>query len=348
MAQNINAAIVGYGMAGKILHGALIGATEGIDVHTVVSSDAGKVHADFPGARVTPSLDDALADPGIDLVVIASPDAFHADQAIAALQAGKHVVVDKPFAVTLADAKAVVAAAERSGKMLSVFQNRRWDGDFLTIQRLIGEGAFGEVMQFESSYNRFRPVVLDLWKERREAGVWQDLGPHLVDQALTLFGAPLAVYADITAQKPNSPGGDYFHAVLRYPLLRVILHAGQMTPDSGHRFAVHGTNGSYIKHGLDTQETGLKEGSRPGGPGWGAETQPGRLTRAQGAVAGEAESLAGEAGNYPAYYAALRDAILGKGANPVSPQQAIATMRVLEAGKLSTAARREIAMTEVD
>jgi predicted dehydrogenase len=347
MAQALNVAIVGYGMAGKILHAALAGATEGLHIHTVVSRDAAKVHADWPDARVTPSLNDALADPAVDLVVIATPDQLHVAQAVAALEAGKHVVVDKPFAVTLDDARAIVDAAKRSGKILSVFHNRRWDGDFLTIRKLIAEGALGEVMQYESAFNRFRPVALDLWKERREAGVWQDLGPHLVDQALTLFGVPIAVYADITAQKPNSPGGDYFHAVLRYPKLRVILHAGQMTPNGGVRFAVHGTGGSYIKYSLDTQEAGLKEGVRPGGPGWGVEARPGSLTRARGAEVGAPEDFAGEAGDYPAYYAALRDAILGLGPNPVTPQEALDVMRVLEAGKRSTAERREIPMSEV-
>jgi predicted dehydrogenase len=202
-------------------------------------------------------------------------------------------------------------------------------------------------MQFESSFNRFRPAVLDLWKERRAAGVWQDLGPHLVDQALALFGMPLAVYADIASQKPQSPGGDYFHAVLRYPTLRVILHAGQMTPDAGVRFAVHGTMGSYIKHGLDTQEAGLKEGVRPGTQGFGAEARPGSFTPVADGVPGEATPLRGEAGDYRAYYAALRDAILGKGPNPVTPREALDTMRVLEAGKRSAAERREIAMSDV-
>lgn len=347
MDQTLNVAIVGYGMAGKVLHAPLVGVTDGLTIHTVVSSAADKVHADLRSARVVPALDEVLADPAINLVVIATPDELHAEQAIAALEAGKNVVVDKPFAVTLHDARAIVAAADRSGKILSVFQNRRWDGDFLTVRRLIAEGALGEVKQYESAFNRFRPVALDLWKERRAAGVWQDLGPHLVDQALTLFGMPLAVYADIAAQKPGAPGGDYFHAVLRYPTLRVILHAGQMTPDSGFRFAVHGTAGSYVKHGLDTQEASLKAGLRPGGADWGAEARPGSLTRVVVGVPAQPTVLAGEPGDYPAYYAAVRKAILGLGPNPVTPQEALAVMRVLEAGKRSTAERREIPMGEV-
>lgn len=347
MDRAINVAVVGYGMAGKILHAAIAGATEGLEIHTVVSSDAAKVHADWPAARVVGALEQALADPAVDLVVIATPDHLHVDQAVAALEAGKHVVVDKPFAVTLEEAGRIADAGERSGKILSVFQNRRWDGDFLTVRRLIAEGALGEVMQFESAFNRFRPTVADVWKERRAAGVWQDLGPHLVDQAVALFGLPVAVYADIASQKPESPGGDYFHAVLRYPALRVILHAGQMTPDGGYRFAVHGTGGSYIKHGLDTQEAALKEGVRPGAPGFGAEAKPGVFTPVVEGAPGESAPLAGEAGDYRAYYAALRDAILGKGPNPVTAQEALDVMRVLEAGKRSTAERREIAMSEV-
>lgn len=346
MADHVNVAIVGYGMAGKILHASLIAATPGLKIHTIVSSDAAKVHADYPDVKVA-SLDEALADPAVDLVVIATPDGLHKTQAVAALRAGKHVVVDKPFAVTLEDARAIVDAAAGTDRLLSVFQNRRWDGDFLTVKRLIAEDAFGEVKQFESSYNRFRPVAFDLWKDRREAGVWQDLGPHLVDQVLHLFGLPIAVYADIASQKPDAPGGDYFHAVLRYPTLRVILHAGQMTPEPGPRFAVHGPKGTYVKYGLDTQEVGLKAGTRPGAPGWGAEARPGVLTPAVGDVVGEPRTVVGEAGYYPAYYAAIAAALLKGAPNPVTPQEAFNTMRVLEAGKRSSAERREVTLVEV-
>jgi predicted dehydrogenase len=186
-------ALVGYGFVGKTFHAPLIAATPGLLLHTVVSSDPAKVLADHPGVKVAPDLDAALADPEIDLVVIATPDPLHAPQAHAALDAGKAVVIDKPFAVTLDEARAVADHAQRAGKLLSVFHNRRWDSDFLTLKALIADGSLGEIVQYESHFDRFRPVVRDRWREKPGAGALLDLGPHLIDQALQLFGPPLAV-----------------------------------------------------------------------------------------------------------------------------------------------------------
>ncbi|MDB5441452.1 MAG: oxidoreductase domain protein [Caulobacteraceae bacterium] len=343
----INVAIIGYGAVAKIMHAPLISATEGLRLHTVVSSNPAKVAADWPEARVVATLDEALADHEVQLVVIATPDPLHAPMAIAALKAGKSVVVDKPFAVELSDARDVVEQAKVSPGLLSVFQNRRWDGDFLTLRRLMDEGRLGEVVQYESYFNRYRPLATGTWKEAREGGLWLDLGPHVVDQALTLFGEPIAIFTDIAAQKPQGPGGDYVRALLRYPRLRVVLGAAQMTVDSRLRLAVHGEKGSWVKDGWDTQENQLKAGARPGDQGFGLEEAPGQFTPAADGVAGAQVTVVGEAGNYSAYYAAIRDAIQGRGPNPVTPDQAILTMRVLEAGKRSAAERREVLLSEV-
>ncbi len=342
-AAPVNVAVVGYGLAGKTFHAPLITATPRLRLHTVVSSDAAKVRADYADIRVAQDYAEVLADDRIDLVVIATPDPLHAPQATAALDAGKHVVVDKPFATNLADAEALVAQAKARGRLVSVFQNRRWDSDFLTLSKLIADGVLGEIIQFESHFDRFRPVWVDRWRERPGAGIWNDLGPHLVDQALQVFGPPDAVYADFAQQKSGAPVIDYFHVLLRYARTRVILHASQMTPAHSLRFAVHGTGGSFVKQGLDAQEAALRAGVRPGGADWGLDPDPGVLTRVLAGGGVRTEAFDTVPGNYPAYYAALRDAILSGGPPPVTPQQALDVVRVLDLGVRSAAARRELA-----
>ena len=329
MPATLHVALVGYGYAGRTFHAPLIAATPGLALRTVVSSNPAKVRADLLDAHVA-TLDEALADPEIDLLVIATPDPLHAPQAIAALRAGKHVVVDKPFAPTLAEAEAVAAEAERAGRVLSVFHNRRWDSDHLTLRRLIEQGTLGEIIHYESHFDRFRPDVLDRWRERPGAGLWRDLGPHLLDQALQLFGPPDSVQADLAHQRPGARAPDWFHVLLRYDRLRVILHGSVLTPVSGPRLVVHGTRGSFVKHGLDPQEDALKAGGRPGGAGWGVDGSPGTLSLAgEGGVVSEAP-FENVPGDYRAFYAGVRDCIGSGGPNPVPVVEALAVMRVLE------------------
>nr|WP_295111143.1 oxidoreductase [uncultured Caulobacter sp.] len=339
MTKPLNVALLGYGMAGKVFHAPLIAATPGLALKTVVTSRADQVAADHPGASVVAEVTTALADPEIDLVVVATPDAFHAEHARQALAAGKAVLIDKPFATTLDGAQALAEQAARAGLLLSVFHNRRWDSDFLTIKQLIADGALGEVTHFESRYDRFRPVVVDQWKERAGAGTWYGLGPHLVDQALQLFGMPLGVYADFAVQKDSGEAVDYCHVVLRYPRLRVVLHACQLAPANDLRFIVHGTGGSFIKHGLDPQEAALASGTKPGGEGWGADPRPGALLRVEGDSA--YDSLPGD---YLAFYAGLRDALNGAGPNPSNPADALATMTVMDLAMRSAQERRELTL----
>jgi len=339
----VSVALVGYGYVGKTFHAPLIAATPGLELAVVVSGDAAKVQADWPKVVVVATLEAALADPAVDLVVIATPDALHAGQAHAALAAGKHVVVDKPFTVTLDEARAVAHHARQAGRLLSVFQNRRWDSDFLTLQALIANGHLGEVVQYESHFDRFRPLVRDRWREKPGAGVLLDLGPHLVDQALLLFGMPQAVFADVAIQKDGGQAGDYFHLLLRYPRLRVLLHASQMTQASNLRLAVHGTGGSFIKSGMDAQESHLKAGMTPGAPGYGDDPRPGVLIQLED---GEPVTTAVQPlpADYRAYYAALRDAIRDGAPCPVTADEAIAVMIVLDAAQRSHAARAEVTL----
>ncbi len=342
MSAPLRVALVGYGFVGKVFHAPLIQATPGFALHTVVSRDAGKVQADWPDVQVIGDADAAFADPAVDAVVIASPNASHAPLAIAALGHGKHVVVDKPFTVTLAEARDVVEAARRADRLVSVFQNRRWDADFLTLQRLVGDGTLGRIAECHSHFDRFRPVVQDRWREHDTpgGGLWYDLGPHLIDQAVQLFGLPEAISADIARLRDGAQAPDYAHATLRYPSHRVHLHAGTLVAGNGLRFAVHGTRGSYLKHGLDVQEDQLRAGMVPGAPGWGVDTRAGELVHERdGRLV--AEIAHAEAGDYRRYYAAFREAVLQGTAPPVTAQQALDVMRLIELGVRSSEERRE-------
>lgn len=343
MTAPLNVALVGYGFVGRVFHAPLISAVDGITLHSVVSSKPDVVHADWPNARVRPDLLGVLADPAVDLVVLATPNVLHAEQARAALDAGKHVVVDKPFTVTLDEAERVAAHAQRAGRLLSVFHNRRWDSDFLTLRAVIADGSLGNVTHFESHFDRFRPEVRDRWRERAGpgAGLWFDLGPHLLDQALQLFGPPLGIVADLAIQREGGETDDYFHVVLRYHRLRVVLHAATLVPANDLRFAVHGTRGSFVKSGLDAQEEALKAGRVPGSGDWGVDPRPGTLTLVLGGAT-STRMVPGEPGDYRRYYANLRAAIAGTGENPVSAAEGVAVMRLLEAGAESARGRREV------
>lgn len=348
----INVALVGYGYVGKTVHAPLINALPGLRLHTIVSRKGAQVRQDWPDARVVDDAEAAFADPDVELAVIATPNELHAPQAHAALNHGKHVIVDKPFTVTLAEARDVVAHAEQAKRLLSVFQNRRWDSEFVTLQRLLSEGLLGDIVELHSHYDRYRPKVQDRWRERPGpgAGLWFDLGAHLADQALVLFGMPEAVYADIGITRAGATVDDYFHVLLRYrdSTRRVILHASSLTANNSLRFAVHGTRGSFIKHGMDSQENALRAGARPGeADDWGADPLPGQLTMVgpDGATLPACMTARSVPGDYRRYYAAMRDAIRDGAPVPVTPLQALDVMRLLELGVESARVRREVSVS---
>lgn len=325
-----NVALLGYGYAGRVFHAPLIAATDGLVLHSIVSSQAAAA-GDFPSARLADRAQ-ALADPDIDAVVIATPNDTHAALACEALAAGKHVLVDKPFAVDSEQARRIVAAAGRAGRIASVFQNRRWDADFLTVRRLVEAGELGRIAEFHSHFDRFRPQVRDRWRESDApgAGLWFDLGPHLLDQALQLFGTPQAIQADIAAQREHARGDDWFDVALHYPRMRAVLHAGSLVADARLRFAVHGERGSFVKQGLDTQEDALRAGQRPGGASWGLDPEDGRLTRIDQDGHAAVVAVASERGDYRHCYAQWRDAMAGTAPPPVTVPQALQLIELLE------------------
>jgi len=346
----LRAGLVGYGFAGQTFHAPVISAVPGLTLGAIASSQPGKVHADCPGVDVVPDVDALLRRSDIDLVVIATPNAQHHPVARAALEAGKHVVVDKPFTLDAAQARELAALASRSGRLLSVYQNRRFDADFLTLRGLLDSGEIGRPVFLESHFDRYRPQVRERWRELPVpgAGLWVDLGSHLLDQVLQLFGRPDTIQLDTAALRDGALVEDYFHAVLRYQdgahsPLRVLLHATTLAAFPAPRYIVHGTGGSYLKRGVDPQEDALRAGGRPGGAGWGVDPSDGELTLIDSAGHAVTRTLPTQPGNYVRYYEAVRDAILGKGPNPVTPEQAVELMELLDLGRQSAAEGRALA-----
>ncbi len=338
--------LIGYGYASRVLHAPLIAQTPGLRLAAAISSSADKVQADWPGLPVFSTLDQAFEDlpswagasgsagagagahpddsaTGSVLAVIATPNETHAALASRALRRGCHVVVDKPFTVTLAQARALCTEAVQHQRLLSVFHNRRWDGDFLALQSAIAAGEVGPVHLLQSRFDRFRPQIRPRWREQAVpgGGIWCDLGPHLIDQALVLFGLPDAVQANIRTLRPGAVVDDHFDVTLLYPHCTVQLGASMLLAGGLPRFAVHGARGSWVKTGLDGQETRLL--GQPAGP----ET----LIQVDGN--GTTTTLPLPAGDYPHYYRALVAALQDNGCNPVSALEACAVMAVLDAGQ---------------
>ncbi|MFI5719244.1 Gfo/Idh/MocA family oxidoreductase [Nocardia sp. NPDC051750] len=342
--SSLGVAVIGYGLAGAVFHAPLIAAEPRLQVVAVVTGSAERAEQarrDHPGVRVVPDADALFADPaGIDVVVVAAPNRTHAELALRALGAGLAVVVDKPFAVTTAEAAAVIRYAADAGRVLTVFHNRRWDGDFRTIGRLLDEGRLGAVRRFESRFERWRPVPKSGWRESGTtadaAGILYDLGSHLVDQALALFGPPTAVYCELDSRRPGvSTDDDMFLALTHPGGVRSHLWASAVAPRLGPRFRVLGEKAGYEVHGMDPQEAALREGRRPGdGKSWGT-VAPDRY----GILGADPEAAAFPTlpGDYLAFYSALAAAILDGAPVPVDPVDALTGLRVLEAARESAA-----------
>ncbi|MET9216581.1 MULTISPECIES: Gfo/Idh/MocA family protein [unclassified Nocardia] len=335
--DQLGVAVVGYGLAGSVFHAPLIAADPRLRVATVVTSSeerAERARAEHPGVRVVRNADELFADPaGVDLAVIATPNRSHAPLASRALTAGLPVVVDKPFAVTSSDADAVVTAAEEAGLALSVFQNRRWDNDFLTVRALLAEGELGEVRRFESRFERWRPVTKGGWREVGDAaegaGILFDLGSHLVDQALTLFGPVTELYAELDRRRPGvNADDDAFLALTHASGTRSQLWMSAVAPQLGPRLRVLGSTNGYTVHGLDPQEDDLRAGRRPGdGKPWG--TVPPERWGTFGA-GDDLRPLPTRPGDYPAFYAGMAATLLDGTPVPVDPRDAVETLRILE------------------
>lgn len=337
-ADPIRVGLVGYGLAGAVFHGPLIDSTPGMIVRSVVTSDPerqSRAREAHPQAAILPDVDELWAAASDhDLVVIGTPNRFHVPIALRALEEGLHVVIDKPMAPTAAEGQKVAAEAEAHGLLLTVFQNRRWDGDFLTLRRLLQENELGEVVRFESRFERWRPAVRpDAWRERSEAeeagGLLFDLGAHLIDQAVQLFGPLTRVYAEIDRSRPGAEvDDDTFVALEHANGVRSHLWMNVLAAIRDPRMRVLGLTGSYEKYGLDVQEEALASGKRPGDPDWGREGPEawGRLVTDDGERTVETEP-----GAYEGFYAGVVEALRSSGPPPVDPLDSVEVLRIIEA-----------------
>ncbi|MFG3097092.1 Gfo/Idh/MocA family oxidoreductase [Streptomyces sp. NPDC048202] len=347
--------LIGYGLAGSVFHAPLIAATDGLVLDTVVTSNPERqeqARAEFPDVRVAGTPEELLERAGeLDLVVIASPNKTHVPLATAAIKAGLPVVVDKPISGTAAEARELAALADEHGVLLSVFQNRRWDNDFLTLRKLVADGDLGDVWRFESRFERWRPQLKGGWRESGDpaeiGGLLYDLGSHVVDQALVLFGPVTEVYAEAVVRRDGAEtDDDTFLALTHAGGVRSHLYVSATTAQLGPRFRVLGSRAGFVKYGLDPQEAALRDGDRPGTEvAWGVEEESlwGRLGAGESPVTGGGTAVQTLPGGYPAYYAAVAAAVRGTGPNPVTALEAAETLDVLEAARRS--ARDKVTVT---
>ncbi len=337
----IRTGLIGFGLGGTAFHAPLIDAVDGLALAAVGTSRTEAVAAAYPGVPAMPA-EAVIADPTIDLIVVSTPNATHFPLAQAALDAGKHVVIDKPLTPSAAEAATLIARAEAQGRLLIPFHNRRWDSDFLAVRGLVESGRLGEILLFEAHWDRFRPELSQVWKEADGAGQLLDLGPHMIDQALVLFGMPEAVQGDIARQRGNSPVDDYFTLTLFYGVRRVVLASSRMIAAARPRFALHGRGGSFVKYGLDPQEAAMRAGGSVRDPGHGLEdpAQHGVLTLPDGAT----EKIASERGDYRRFYAGVAAAIREGVPPPVAAKDALAGLTLIELARRSAEEGRRIAV----
>ncbi|MET8250566.1 Gfo/Idh/MocA family oxidoreductase [Micromonospora sp. NPDC005197] len=343
MAEALRVGLLGYGLAGRVFHAPLIAATPGLRLDAIVTRDPQRreqAHQHFPDARLVDDADELWRTPeALDLVVVATPNRQHVPMARAALAAGLPVVVDKPLAPTAADARALVEEADRLRVPLTVFQNRRWDGDFLTVRGLVERGELGRVLRFESRFERFRPAIKPGWRElagpEEAGGALFDLGAHLIDQAVQLFGTVERVYAEVDRRRAGAEvDDDAFVALTHANGVHSHLWMGAITAQLGPRLRVLGDRAGYTTYGLDVQEAALHDGGRPDQPGWG-EVPPERYGLL--GVDGDLRPTPTRPGAYQSFYAQIAAALRDGTPMPVDPRDSVATVELIELAHRSAA-----------
>jgi scyllo-inositol 2-dehydrogenase (NADP+) len=340
----INVGLAGYGFSGQSFHRPLLQHSRDYKIHTVMSSNKEKVQRDLGDVHVVPALDDLLKE-DIELVVITTPNHLHYDMIKQSLLAGKHVVVEKPFVTKSSEGEELIQLAEEKRLLLSVFHNRRWDADFLTIRKLMENRELGDVTTYEAHFDRYRPAVKDRWKENKieGGGVLYDLGAHLIDQALCLFGKPQWVFADVFSQRDPDKAEDYFQITFGYESTRIGLYSRSIVLEPGPRYQVHGQKGSFVKYGMDRQEADLKEGLDPYSESWGKEDKDswGTLSLMEGERVNTV-TLPSEKGDYTQYYEGIHQAIRNNQTPPVRASEALDVIRIIEACKQSAYEKKAV------
>jgi predicted dehydrogenase len=351
--REIGVGIIGFGLGGRVFHAPFVNAVTGLRLAAILQRKGEEAARTYPAAQIVRSLDEMLANGAIELVVVTTPNATHFDLAKQALEAGKHVIIDKPFAATSEEALALSQLARSKGLLVVPFHNRRWDGDFLTVKKLIAEQAFGRLVTFESHFDRFRPMPREgKWQEAENPanGMLLDLGPHLVDQVLALFGPPDTITASVRSDRDDSAIEDAFDITLSYPGVNgkgLLAHCrtSYLACDNSPRFLLHGTRGSFRKHGLDPQEATLVGGARlpklgspevwlqEGEPAWGTLTVAANPTAPESLVESRVKT---EIGDYRGFYTNVRDAILGAASLVLTAEDGYRVIRLLELARQSS------------
>ncbi|MGM0508063.1 MAG: oxidoreductase [Fusobacteriota bacterium] len=343
----INVGIIGFGMSGKVFHSPLINSVEGFKILKIRETDndrISEINKHYPWVDIVSDVKNLYNDDKLDLIVVATPNVVHFDLAKQALEANKHVIVEKPFTVASKEADELIELANERDKILTVFQNRRFDSDFLTVKNIIDGGMLGNLVEYEAHFDRFRNYIKDKWKERDipGAGILYDLGAHLIDQALVLFGEPIEIFADIRRQRPNSKTDDNFEIILSYKNLKVSLKAGMLVKEEEPHFVLKGTQGSFVKYGMDPQEDLLSNGYTPlNTENWGAEKKENwgilNTSYKNTDFRGNIKSIPGD---YSLFYKNVRDTILGKEELLVKPSQARDVIKIIELAQKSNFSKK--------
>ncbi|HTQ61726.1 MAG TPA: Gfo/Idh/MocA family oxidoreductase [Candidatus Solibacter sp.] len=345
----IDVGLVGFGLAGRSFHAPVIRAVPGLRLAAIVQRNGNEAATLYPDVRIVRTLVELLSMKEIRLVVIATPNDSHFQLAHRCLVANRDVLVDKPFTTSLQKANTLVQFAKKQGRLITVYQNRRYDGDFQAILQLVASGALGRIVRFESNYDRYRPLLRPgAWREKSGpgSGIFFDIAPHLIDHALLLFGVPEAVTADIRIEREGAVADDAFDLAFHYPRgLRADLRSSILAVTTRPRFLLHGTNGAFLKQTFDPQENNLRHGRIPAEGAWGAEPEEnwGLLTLAENGGLTQRRVPSANC-DYRDFYANLRDALLGKAKPAVTPEWALDVMRLMELARQSSHERRTIAV----
>lgn len=327
-------ALASYGMSGIVFHGPILEAHPGFEIRKILERSKSNSKGKHDQASLVRDFNDILNDPEIELVIVNTPDIYHYEMSMDALNAGKHIVVEKPFTLKSSHADEIIALANKRGLMVSVYQNRRWDGDYLTIKKLIEKEACGRLVSFELHFDRFRNFLQDSWKERveSETGTLYNLGSHVIDQALQLFGMPLYLYADVRAQRTGSLVDDSFDLFFYYPDVKCFVRGSYLVKQEAPRFTLHGTQGSFIKNGLDPQEAQLKSGMNQYSEGWGEDPEEmwGLLVTDKNGEDIE-EYIPTMKGDYSGYYDSIYESIRNGAPLAVTAESARDVIRIIEA-----------------
>lgn len=339
----LRTAIASYGMSGYVFHAPFIHLHPGFELKKVLERSKSLAKERYTYTEIARTFDELIHDPDIDLVVVNTPDHLHYPMAFAALNAGKHVVVEKPFTQTSEEGEELVALAKKKGVLLTVYHNRRFDGDSRTVQKILKEGLLGRLVEYEAHYDRYRNFIPKTWKEDPStgAGIVYNLGSHLIDHALFLFGKPEWIWADIRKLRDGALTDDFFEIKLLYPAHSVTLKSSYLVKEPGPRYILHGTNGSYIKSGNDPQEEALKQGIWPEGENWGQESESDwGILHTEKDHFSERKVLPTLPGNYMDFYDNLYEAVLHGAPLAVRPEEGLEVIRIIEKAYLSSMEKR--------